>query len=270
MTDCDPGYPEPYLTLCRSCPDTTVYPSSDFRTEWGPVFHRGRLDGTARVLAIGQDPAQSENIARRILVGTAGHRFQGFLKKLGVTRSYVLINTFVYSVYGQQGGTAHMHDPGIIAYRHSWLGAIFANNSIEAVIALGSLADEAWTTWRATAAGQQVSPAYQHITHPTQPESASQHDAAKAAQLTKQMLKNWNTALTALHSAIAHPDTVTPLTLYGDSFQAQELVEIPEADVPPGTPPWMRIGADWAARTDSGTAPKRAAILVTVPPAFRP
>ena len=66
----------------------------------GPIFHRGRLDGSARVLVIGQDPAQHETIVRRILVGEAGRRLQGFLAKLGVTRSYVLINTFLYSVYG--------------------------------------------------------------------------------------------------------------------------------------------------------------------------
>jgi hypothetical protein len=40
---------------------------------------------------IGQDPAQHETIVRRILVGEAGRRLQGFLAKLGVTKSYTLI-----------------------------------------------------------------------------------------------------------------------------------------------------------------------------------
>src|SRR5437016_13551607 len=129
----DPGYGnEPFRTLCAEYPGPEAYPASEFRYEWGPIFHRGRLDGTSRVLVIGQDPAQSETIARRILVGTAGHRFQGFLFKLGIDRSYTLINTFLYSVYGQQGGTKHQKDAGIIAYRNQWIKAILSNNGIEA------------------------------------------------------------------------------------------------------------------------------------------
>jgi hypothetical protein len=95
----------------QEVPDTSVFPTKDFRTEWGPVFHRGRLDGSARVLVVGQDPAQHEVIARRTLVGGAGHRIQGFIEKLGLTRSYVMVNTFVYSVYGQGGGTGTRTTP---------------------------------------------------------------------------------------------------------------------------------------------------------------
>ena len=74
----DPGYvAEPYLALCAEYPEADVYPSDQFRLEWGPIFHRGRLDGSARVLIIGQDPAQHETIVRRILVGEAGRRVQG-------------------------------------------------------------------------------------------------------------------------------------------------------------------------------------------------
>ena len=97
----DPGYgEEPFASLVASYPGAVAYPAGGFRLEWGPIFHRGRLDGTARVLVIGQDPAQHETIARRILVGEAGHRLQGFLFKLGIDRSYVMVNTFLYSVYG--------------------------------------------------------------------------------------------------------------------------------------------------------------------------
>src|ERR1700760_2778093 len=133
--DFDPGYGNaPYHDLCANAPDESVYPHADFRTEWGPVFHRGRLDGTARVLVIGQDPAQSETMARRILVGVAGHRFQGFLFKLGIERSYTMINTFLYSVYGQWSGSKHQNDAAIVAYRNQWIKAILSNNTIDAVI----------------------------------------------------------------------------------------------------------------------------------------
>src|SRR3982750_2108997 len=49
----DPGYvAEPYLSLCADYPEADVYPPDQFRVEWGPVFHRGRLDGSARILVI--------------------------------------------------------------------------------------------------------------------------------------------------------------------------------------------------------------------------
>jgi uracil DNA glycosylase superfamily protein len=67
----------------------------------GPIYYRGRLDGTAHVIIIGQDPAADENMARRILVGAAGQRVQGFLRKLGLTKSYVMVNTFIYGLKGQ-------------------------------------------------------------------------------------------------------------------------------------------------------------------------
>src|ERR671923_2535259 len=122
----DPGpSQEPFFSLCRDYPGASVYPDGDFRLEWGPVFHRGRLDGSARVLVIGQDPAQHETIARRILVGEAGHRLQGFLFKLGIDTSYVMINTFLYSVYGQGGAAGKANVTPIVTYRHKWLDAIF-------------------------------------------------------------------------------------------------------------------------------------------------
>ena len=58
----DPGYCDPrFADLCETAPDGATYPPTDFRVEWGPIFHRGRLDGTARVLVIGQDPAVHED-----------------------------------------------------------------------------------------------------------------------------------------------------------------------------------------------------------------
>ena len=90
MPEFDPGYVRAaFRRLVTEYPDGSVYPYDSFRVEWGPILHRGRLDGTAKVLVIGQDPAAHEAIARRILVGEAAQRIQGFLRKLGVTRSYV-------------------------------------------------------------------------------------------------------------------------------------------------------------------------------------
>jgi uracil-DNA glycosylase len=139
---------EPFLTLAQDYPGAETCPAQAFRVEWGPVFHRGRLDGSARVVVIGQDPAASEDITRRILVGAAGHRIQGFLAELGINRSYVMVNTFLYSVYGQQGGEQHREDAPIIAYRNSWLAALTSPGQLDAVIALGHLADDAWSKFK--------------------------------------------------------------------------------------------------------------------------
>ncbi len=49
-----------------------------------------------------------DQAGRRALVGETGRRAQGFLAKVGITTSYVMVNTFLYSVYGQSGGCARL------------------------------------------------------------------------------------------------------------------------------------------------------------------
>lgn len=270
-TPFDPGpAQEPFASLVAAAPGASAYPPEDFRTEWGPVFHRGRLDGTARVLVLGQDPAQHETIARRILVGEAGHRLQGLLFKLGIERSYVMVNTFLFSVFGQAGGERHAGDRAIVRYRHRWLRAIFQASPIEAVIALGHLADDAWTRFARTTAGRAVTAGYVHVTHPTQPESASRGDQAKHDQLIAAMLANWNAGMEAIAPAIAHPDTARALVPYGDAFADGDRKPIPQADLPAGSPSWMAENDGWAARTGSTAAAKRATISVTAPPSALP
>ena len=253
----DPGYgAQPFRGLCENYADETVYPFVAFRVEWGPVFHRGRLDGSARVLVIGQDPAQHETIARRVLVGEAGHRVQGFLAKLGMDRSYVIINTFLYSAYNQPKAATHVTDATLAAYRHQWLDALLVGSQVEAVVALGNMADTAWQKWKTITTGAASTVFYRKIIHPTAPRTN--------ADLVH-MLQDWNAGLQALHPVIHHPDTARPLVLYGTSFAAGEKPDIPEGDLPPGSPAWMRTDDGWAARTGSNAAEKRLTIKVTVP-----
>ncbi|MBX9894378.1 MAG: uracil-DNA glycosylase [Nitrosomonas sp.] len=261
----DLGYiEEPFIGLCQDYPDSTVYPIENFRIEWGPIFHRGRLDGSARVLLIGQDPAQNEAIVRRILVGEAGQRIQGFLAKLGIDRSYVMINTFLYSVYGNV--PAKIKKSAAIAdYRHRWLKALLTTQPIEAVVTMGVLADEAWKTWAATPDGRNFSALQVMIPHPTKPESASDGDKQKLRDETQKMLSQWNTALQTLHTAIKHPDQEQPLILYGDTWQPGDKVAIPDFDFPPGLPAWMRESDNWARRVGKDLTAKRRNITLTVP-----
>jgi uracil-DNA glycosylase len=264
-TPFDPGYgDQPFRALVENYPGETVYPPTRFRTVWGPVFHRGRLDQTAKVLVIGQDPAQHENVGRRILVGEAGHRVQGFLAKLGITHSYVMINTFLYSLSGSAGAPM-WNSPGIAAYRNSWLDAIFNTSPIEAVIALGTRADQAWGAWKATPAGSAVNVTYAKIRHPTWPESSGGGAAAFQTLLT-----NWNSALNALQGSIAAPDLPTPLTQYGSDFLPGELPAIPQRDLPAGSPGWMTSRTNWAFRGPAAPDPaltgsRRSIITLRVP-----
>ncbi|WP_370423445.1 uracil-DNA glycosylase family protein [Streptomyces sp. QH1-20] len=269
MHDFDPGcVEEPYATLARAFPGTEIYPPDDFRTEWGPVFHRGRLDGTARVLVIGQAPTAQEAVVRRILVGTAGRRLQGFLNKLGIETSYVMVNTYLYGVYGRQAGDAHANDPDIALHRHVWFDALTANNPIEAVVALGRLADTAFRTWRETPSGQAYGGAYQHIRHPTYPDSAASSGTPRAVAMAK-MLANWNAALDALHPVVT-PDNPEPPAHYGEDLDPADLGEIPEGDLPAGLPAWMRGGESWASRQGATAVEKRATITVQIPLSQRP
>ena len=261
----DPGYvAEPFLSLCAEFPEADVYPPDQFRVEWGPVFHRGRLDGSARVLVIGQDPAQHETIVRRILVGEAGRRLQGLLAKLGVTRSYVCINTWLYSVYGGVKA-ATQHSQPLIDYRNRWLDALLAGGRVEAVIALGQAADKAWALWRATPTGQASQATYAAVTHPTQPESSSKGDKAKLAAATAALLQDWNAALGVLRPAIAHPDVAAALAPYGTAWADGDRIAVPESDFPAGLPAWMHERDGWAVRVGSTEVAKRRDITITVP-----
>lgn len=227
----DPGpVKEPFLTLARDYPGTDAYPADEFRTEWGPIFHRGRLDGSARVLVIGQDPAQHEAICRRILVGEAGQRAQAFLAKLGIDTSYVMINALLYSVY-RDSGTERNDDPKVAGYRNRWLDALLIGTGVEAVVAFGRLARESFEIWKDTPAGQARNVAFEAVRHPTFPEGSGGGSAAM-----RSMLENWNEALQRLRPKIAHPDASRPFVPY-DVAKRAENAAIPERDLPAGLPP---------------------------------
>jgi hypothetical protein len=264
MPDFCPGYvAEPFKTLAAQFPDENAYPFEDFRVEWGPIFHRGRLDGTACVLVIGQDPGQHENVLRRILVGEAGRRTQGFLAKLGITRSYVMINALLYSVYGSNGGK-YVAKPGPRDYRNKWIQGILQPGTVQAVVTFGGLAKTAWTAFTAIH-GVPNGVAIEHLTHPTFPESAGGTKAEKAAN-SKKMLAQWSAALRRLHPVITRKDVPTmTLSVYGDAFVDADKVDIPSIDLPAGIPRWMYDDDGWARRIGAVPLEKRRNITLTVP-----
>ena len=113
MIEFDPGPPPAFAQLFAACPDYKPF-RQHFWYDWGPIFYRGRLDGTAKVLCVASDPGATERIAGRTLVGDAGQRTKGFLAKLGITRSYLCLNAFACGLFPSHASQADavLHDPG--------------------------------------------------------------------------------------------------------------------------------------------------------------
>jgi uracil-DNA glycosylase len=228
----DPGPPPAIKTIFEQAP-LSEYKNKPkrFRLEWGPMYYRGRLDGTAKLLIIGQDPAADENVARRILVGNAGQRVQGFLSKLGITRSYVMVNSVLYSIFGQFDDDMRSFTdlPAVRQWRNSLLDALKSPN-IEAVLAFGQAARHVVETWPGVASLQNQGRVFL-LTHPTaRPEST--------------VIQNWNSHLTQVGAKVsADPDGTRNLAPYtGPVFQNSDLARIPPRDLGFGAPAWMGTG----------------------------
>lgn len=263
-----PGYvDEPFASLVADYPGPETYGQGDFRVEWGPVFHRGRLDGTARVLVLGQDPATHETISRRILVGEAGQRAQGLLAKLGVTSSYVMVNVYLYSVFGQSAGYRNLKDAAIAEYRHRWLDALLLGSDVTAVVAFGTLAHRAFGVWADSSPERGERAEGLHVAklrHPTYAEGSARASGRPLEDTTAEQLADWNERFGELAAALQAP--VTPgAPAYGSAWAAGDLVEIPEADLPPGAPAWWRQVEPWSVRDGVDAQEKRATIKVIVP-----
>jgi hypothetical protein len=147
MTAFDPGPPSAYATLFADAPSYEPF-KEHFWFDWGPIFYRGRLDGSARILCIASDPGPTERVASRTLVGDAGQRVQGFLTKLGLTRSYLCLNAFTYALHPSHSSSAHhvLSDPDQLVWRNKLYDK--ANGSeIQAIVAFGANAQAAADLW---------------------------------------------------------------------------------------------------------------------------
>ena len=137
---------------------------------------------------------------------------QGFLRRLGIERSYTMINAYLYSVYGQAAGERYADDEKIAAYRNRWLDALLADSAVGAVVAFGYLGRSAFEQWRKTPHGTHSQLHFEHLTHPTMPEASSKGDPAKKGSAMKRMLVEWNAALERLDAKLGERDTEHQLT----------------------------------------------------------
>jgi hypothetical protein len=222
--DFDPGPPPALAAIFATLPDHR--PFGRFRMEWGPKFYRGRTDGSARVLVIGQDAASEEDIARRNFVGNAGRKVQGFLAKCGITRSYIMINAFTYSVYGQfdAGLEAVAEDPAMLDYRNAVFDWVRDNNNLEAIIAFGRAAAHAVEVWSDVPTGV-------YIARP-------RHPSARPASFLLASWRHWIPQLRARVTADPDGDQTAP-NYKTDRFRSNERPPIPRIDLPFGMPAWF-------------------------------
>jgi uracil-DNA glycosylase len=198
------------------------YPGGLFHTRFGPVFYRGRLDGSARVLVVGQDPATDEIVAHRAFVGRAGQLAQNFLAKLGVTRSYLMFNAFLFGVQSGSLSPSMVTDATIMAYRNKLFDHAKATNPLTAILTFGNYARDSIANWPGKGSLPVV-----NLMHPT-----AQSGVAA----------NWNQRLAQAHAAVSpDPDGQPDLTPY-DVNAPIPSTDVPRRDLPFGVPAWHGTG----------------------------
>jgi uracil-DNA glycosylase len=226
-TDYDRG-PSPAFAAIFEAVPAPPDPAS-FWTDWGPVFYRGRLDGSARILCIASDPGATERIGGRTLVGHAGQRVQGFLAKLGLTRSYLCLNAFPYALHPSKAA----HAPQMLAepVQREWRNQLYdlaAQAPLEAIVAFGVNARNALTLWPTRPQVPLV-----EIPHPTS------HDEHR-------LLTEWAAAISQLRAVITpDPDGDADAPNYRESFSEADYAPIPRGDLPFGVP-WFLGDDRWA------------------------
>lgn len=241
--DFDPGSPPsvqfekgPPIALARHF---AAVPAIDpgfrefFWYDWGPVFYRGRLNGTARLLAIASDPGPTERLVGRTLVGDAGQRVQGFLAKLGLTSSYALVNAFPLAVHPSDMSKALplLKDPQHAAWRNRFFDLV-TDSRLEGIVAFGRTAQAALQLWDRAPSVPTI-----EVPHP------SSRDASRLAE-------EWRTAVAELRAVITpDPDGDPCLPNYGETLSEQDYSPIPPGDLPYGLPSW--IGDDAWGRNDT-------------------
>jgi uracil-DNA glycosylase len=228
----DPGPPPAIEDVFARVPDYSAH--DDFWIDWGPIFYRGRLSGEARVLCVASDPGATERIAGRTLVGDAGQRVQGFLTKLGLTRSYLCLNAFVYGMFPSHFFNA----PDILKEKaqRDWRNELFdktthVTSDLQAIIAFGSNAQGAVDLWD----GKADVPVFP-VHHPSFPNE-------------DELLEDWRGALAQLRGIVTpDADGANDGPGYGSTFGESDYAAIPRRDLPFGAPEflgddsWRRLG----------------------------
>lgn len=131
------------------------------------------------MLVIASDPGPTERIGGRTLVGDAGQRFQGFVTRLGLTRSYLLLNAFSYALIPSHGsaGARILRTEAMTTWRNQVFVAAKSPN-LEAVVAFGRHAQTAVSLWPGA-----IDLTIANVPHPSRRNSTALLDAWRATVL---------------------------------------------------------------------------------------
>ncbi|HTL09176.1 MAG TPA: uracil-DNA glycosylase family protein [Chitinophagaceae bacterium] len=225
----DKGPTAAMATLLMQHPDYTPH-ASLFWHHWGPVFYRGRLDKSAKILCVASDPGPTERIGGRALIGNAGQRLQGFLAKIGINRSYCCLNGFVYSLH-----PSHLSD-GIQLLSDvthtAWRNKVFdkaTGSALQAIVAFGEVAKKTVALW----SGRGSTPVFETF-HPSY--------RGEESVLTA----DWNRVVLALRQIVSKdPGAAADLPLYGTALTEADYAPIPRRDLPFGTPDFLGDDKWW-------------------------
>jgi uracil-DNA glycosylase len=222
MLEFDKGPTVKFVRLFERAPSYEAF-KEFYWYDWGPVFYRGRLNGTARLLCIASDPGPTERLVGRNLVGDAGQRVQGFLTKVGLTRSYLCLNAHAYALHPGQAskGRLALNDPAILEWRNELYDAAKSKN-LKAVVAFGEQAQQAVELWQ----GKGALPVFD-VPHPSSRDE-------------KKLLDAWRAAVESLRGIVAPDEDGDPtVPNYGETFTEEDYGKIPSRDLPFGVPGWI-------------------------------
>lgn len=238
MIEFDKGPPQRMARLFAACPDYGPH-KQHFWYAWGPIFYRGRLNGSARLICLASDPGATERIAGRTLVGDAGQRVQGFLTKLGLSRSYACLNAYPYGLFPSQAdaGDAILTEAPHLKWRNRVFDAVHTPG-VQAIVAFGRQAQRAVVLWP----GKGSTPVFD-VPHP------SSRDEPR-------LLEEWRQAVVDLRAIVTpDPDGDPTVANYGNAFEESDYDAIPRRDLPYGAPPFL--GDDSAGRPGQRTSVRR-------------
>lgn len=230
----DRGPTAAMASLLMDHPDYTPV-KEFFWFNWGPVFYRGRLNQSAKILCVASDPGPTERIGDRALIGNAGQRVQGFLSKIGITKSYVCLNGFIYALHPSHlgDGIKLLDDPVHTAWRNKVFDAA-TGPKLQAIVAFGDIAKKTVDLWD----GKGDTPVFKTY-HPSY-----RFDESK-------LTADWNRVITELRAIVTKDKGGNnTLPLYGTKIEESDYKPIPSGDLPFGSAPFL--GDEHWRRTSSG------------------
>jgi hypothetical protein len=148
---------------------------------------------------------------------------QGFLAKLGLTRSYVCVNAYAYALLPSRSMSAIpiLSEPE----QRSWRNELFSmiiGPQLQAVVRFGLQARIAVEQWSGAPPLM-----IKNVPHP------SSRDAAK-------LINEWRSAVADLRTVVTpDPDGNSAGPNYGEKFAESDYAAIPRADLPFGLPSWL-------------------------------